>query len=71
MRSALRVEAPLATISDTAPITARSVRLKRPVGPSGNQLPILTLGILLLMGPTPVMGVRSLWPLRGFPAPRA
>lgn len=60
MRPALRVETPLATKSDTAPITARSVRLQRPVGPSGNQPPILTLGILMPMGPTLVMSVRSL-----------
>ena len=44
MRPALRVEAPLATKSDTAPITARSVRLQRPVGPSGNQPPHPDLG---------------------------
>lgn len=67
MRSTLRVETPLATISDTAPITARSLRLQRPIRPSGNQLPILTLGILMPMGPTPVMGARSLQPFREFP----
>ena len=60
MRSALRVETPLASISDTAPITARPVQLQRSTGPSGNQPPILTLGTPMLMGPTLVMSVRSL-----------